>query len=239
MSDQVDLVIAKTTRSPNPTRSIVLALSTSHPFHPPCFQSSSLCRQSQCEQWRKRILQTLQVHLHHHLACPRDGKSAPLNPSPSVLMPEVDGVHFQAPAMGRRPAHMVLRATSDRQVAMGDPNRTRRPDAFHNADFHRDWPLASTPFATIHIQSSGGRVWEDRRAVRFCGGERESFRRILRSLCLHTTWKSGTDGRLERPAERPDVPGVWVCWGGLVFSADRSLSIPKLWTIDRDRPLRV
>lgn len=55
---------------------------TSHPFHPQCFQSSILCRQSQREQWRKKILQTLQVRLHHHLACPRDGKSAPLKWKP-------------------------------------------------------------------------------------------------------------------------------------------------------------
>lgn len=56
----------------------------------------------------------------------------------------------KAPAMGGRPTQMVLRATSNGQVTMGDSNRARHLDTVHNADVNRDRPFASTPFETIH-----------------------------------------------------------------------------------------
>lgn len=45
---------------------------------------------------------------------------------------------------------MVLRATSNGQVTMGDSNRARHLDTVNNADVNRDRPFASTPFETIH-----------------------------------------------------------------------------------------
>lgn len=134
------------------------------------------------------ILQTLQARRRRHLACPRDGKLAPRNGIPCwCLMLTV--LASKAPAMGGRPTQVVLCATSDGKVAMGDPNRTGRLDAVYNADIHRDRPLASTPLATIHEQSSGVRVWEDRRAFRFGGGKCENFRRRLRSIVSVYTLK--------------------------------------------------
>lgn len=49
-----------------------------------------------------------------------------------------NGVCVEASSMGGRSTQMVFRAASDRQVAMGDPNRACRPHSFIDAYVYRD-----------------------------------------------------------------------------------------------------
>lgn len=133
----------------------------------------------------------------------------------------------KAPAMGGRSTQMVLCTASNRQIAMGDSNRARRLDPFYNADIDRDRSFTSTPFATIHRQSSGVWIEEDRRTDRFFCRQFGKLRRGSRSLCLHTHWKSGTDGRLELTG-CPVCATVWTPSAGgfehkLVYRTNRAL----------------
>jgi hypothetical protein len=95
---------------------------------------------------------------------------------------------------------MVLRTADDREVAMGGPNRTGRPDPVNNTDADGSGPNARAEIASDKQQYSraGVRGHNGRRDV-LCGGQCENFRRESRSLCLRKHCKNGTDGRIELP----------------------------------------
>jgi hypothetical protein len=96
------------------------------------------------------LLRTPQVHHPLRLDFPMVGKWARMI---VVLLPHVNRIRVQAPAVGRCSAPVVLCPASDRQVTMGHTNRTGRSHAFYNADVYRNRALASTPFSALNQQS--------------------------------------------------------------------------------------
>lgn len=102
--------------------------------------------------------------------------------------------------MGRCRTEMVLRTAHDREIAMGDSDRTDRPDPVNNTDTDGGRATAGAEIASDKRQYSRGGVrgHNGRRDV-LRGGQCENFRRESRSLCLRKHYKNGTDGGIELP----------------------------------------